>query len=75
MGEGKRGSGLGEALAPNYPSPEAPYKDNQEKRKIRKKYLSSEKACYAHDSTDRSVNIDLIRIAGPSAKCLDEVIW
>ena len=36
---------------------------------------SSEKACYRHDSTNGSVNIDLIRIAGPSAKCLDEVIW
>ena len=40
-----------------------------------RKYLSSEKACYPQDSTDGSVNIDLIRIAGPSAKCLDEVIW
>ena len=36
---------------------------------------SSEKACYPHDSTNGSVNIDLICIAGPSAKCLDEVIW
>ena len=41
---------------------------------MRKKYRN-EWACYPHKSTDRSVNIDLIHIAGPSDKRLDEVIW
>ena len=73
--ERERGSELGEALATNYQSPEAPYKNNREKRKICKKYVSSTKACYPYNSTDGSVNIDLIRIDGPCAKCLDDVIW
>ena len=34
-----------------------------------------EQACYPHDSTDRNANVDLIHIAGLSAKCVDEVIW
>ena len=33
IGEGKKGSGLGEALAPNYQSPEAPYKKQLGKEK------------------------------------------
>ena len=33
---GKRGSELGEVLAANYQSPEAPYKNNWERRKMRK---------------------------------------
>ena len=41
---------------------------------MHKKYRN-EWACYPHKSTAGSVNIDLIRIAGPSDKRLDEVIW
>ena len=73
--ERERGSGLGEALAPNYQSPEAPYKNNWGKRKICKKCVSSKKACYPYNSTDGSLNIDVIRIDEPCAKCLDDVIW
>ena len=55
--------------------PRHPTRTTRKREKYARKYLSSEKACCSHDSTDGSVNIDLIRIAGPSAKCLDEVIW
>ena len=55
--------------------PRHPTRTTRKRERYARKYLSSEKACYPHDSTDGSVNIDLIRIAGPSAKCLDEVIW
>ena len=66
-----------ERAAQSRGTPETPYKNNWEKRKIHKKYLSSEMVCYPHNSTDRSVNnfIALICIAAPSAKRLDEVIW
>jgi len=46
----------------------------REREKIHKKYLSSEKVCDLHNSTEGSVNIELICITGPSAKRLDEVI-
>ena len=55
--------------------PRHPTRTTRKRERYARKYLSSEKACHPHDSTDGSVNIDLIRIAGPSAKCLDEVIW
>ena len=72
---GKEGLRAGGSPGPELPKSRGTLEGRLGKRKIHKKYLSREKACYSHDGTDGSANIDLIRIAASSAQRLEEVIW
>lgn len=75
--ERRKGSWLGEAMALNSPRSRgtlSPQKKGEGKDNKTQKYLR-QLACHTYDGINWRTNVELVSIAGPSAKGFDKVIW